>query len=57
MRLHIGFDGFGSSPQCLSDDVAAIQATPRVLPSGTDKCVNAVGFKGEKLLNGHVFRL
>jgi hypothetical protein len=57
MRLHVGLDCFGGGPQRLRDDVAAIQTTPWIFTACSDKRVDAMRFKGKKLLHGHVFRL
>mgnify|MGYP006273653983 CR=1 FL=1 len=57
MRLHLLVDGRGGGPQCLSDDVSAVQTTPRILTSGTDEGVDTMGIEFEQLTNGHGIRV
>jgi hypothetical protein len=41
----------------LSDDVSSVQSAPRVLATGTDEGVDAMGLESEEFLNRHTFRL
>ena len=42
MRTEVRFGGEGRGAQCLGDDLAAVEAAPRVAGSGPDEGVGAV---------------
>jgi hypothetical protein len=48
MWLELGVDRAGSGSECLRHDLAAIQTTPRITRSDTDKSVGSVVYEVEQ---------